>query len=83
MNSFFLAYIMNPKICHRFVGYLEEEAVKTYTLMLQHIDKEDGVLHHWNKIPAPKDAIDYYHLKENATFRDVISSIRADEACHR
>lgn len=51
--------------------------------MLEHIDKEDGVLHHWNKIPAPKDAIDYYHLKADATFRDVISSIRADEACHR
>lgn len=23
-NSFFLAYLMSPKFCHRFVGYLEE-----------------------------------------------------------
>jgi hypothetical protein len=25
---------LNPKFSHRFVGYLEEEAVKTYTTML-------------------------------------------------
>ncbi|EKX41717.1 hypothetical protein GUITHDRAFT_153725, partial [Guillardia theta CCMP2712] len=31
MNLFFLTYMVYPKICHRFVGYLEEEAVKTYT----------------------------------------------------
>ena len=28
-NVFFLAYLVNPKICHRLVGYIEEEAVKT------------------------------------------------------
>lgn len=78
MNSFFMAYIMNPKFCHRFVGYLEEEAVKTYTMMLKHIEDPDGVLHHWNKIPAPKDVIEYYNLSPEATYRDVIMSIRAD-----
>jgi len=26
--------VLNPKFSHRFVGYLEEEAVKTYTTML-------------------------------------------------
>lgn len=31
VNLFFLAYLISPKFCHRFVGYLEEEAVKTYT----------------------------------------------------
>ena len=25
------AYLISPKSCHAFVGYLEEEAVKTYT----------------------------------------------------
>ena len=74
---------MAPKFCHRFVGYLEEEAVKTYTAMLKDIDETNGVLHHWNKMPAPKDAIEYYHLNPEATYRDVIASIRADEACHR
>lgn len=24
-----LSYMLSPKICHRFVGYLEEEAVLT------------------------------------------------------
>ena len=24
-----LSYLISPRICHRFVGYLEEEAVKT------------------------------------------------------
>jgi len=23
MNGFFLAYLINPRFCHRFVGYLE------------------------------------------------------------
>ena len=30
-NLFFFCYLTNPKYCHRFVGYLEEEAVRTYT----------------------------------------------------
>lgn len=25
----FVAYFVNPRICHRLVGYIEEEAVKT------------------------------------------------------
>ena len=32
-NAFFLAYIISPKTCHRFVGYIEEEAVHTYTVV--------------------------------------------------
>lgn len=51
--------------------------------MLKDIDNPEGVLHGWNCIPAPKEAIDYYQLREDATYRDVIASIRADEACHR
>ena len=35
VNLFFLAYVMSPRFCHRFVGYLEEEAVKTYTHCLE------------------------------------------------
>ena len=34
-------------------------------------------------MPAPKQAREYYNLPENAMFRDVILSIRADEAIHR
>lgn len=32
---------------------------------------------------APPEAIEYYNLSEGALFRDVILSIRADEAIHR
>lgn len=28
-NAFFLAYLVSPKMCHRFVGILEEEATIT------------------------------------------------------
>ena len=32
-NAFFLSYLISPKACHRFVGYIEEEAVHTYTVV--------------------------------------------------
>lgn len=32
---FSVAYLLSPRFCHRFVGYLEEEAVKTYTHCLE------------------------------------------------
>ena len=32
---------------------------------------------------APEEANDYYNLPEGAKMRDLILSIRADEACHR
>jgi hypothetical protein len=30
-NFYLLSYILSPRTCHSLVGYLEEEAVKTYT----------------------------------------------------
>lgn len=35
VNMFFIAYMLSPRFCHRFVGYLEEEAVKTYTYCIE------------------------------------------------
>lgn len=32
---------------------------------------------------APEEAREYYSLKDDASFRDMILAIRADEACHR
>lgn len=81
VNCFFVAYILSPRFCHRFVGYLEEEAVKTYTYCLKCID--DGTLPVWSTRPAPSLAINYWRLKEDAVMRDVILAIRADEAHHR
>ncbi|KAL4228363.1 hypothetical protein ACF0H5_011411 [Mactra antiquata] len=81
VGLFSISYLISPKFCHRFVGYLEEEAVKTYTKCLQ--DIENGSMQHWKTQPSPQVAIDYWKLSEDATMKDVILAIRADEAHHR
>jgi len=80
VNFFFMAYLISPRYCHSFVGYLEEEAVKTYTICLR--DIENNVIP-WKTKPAPEIAISYWHLAKDATMKDVILAIRADEALHR
>jgi hypothetical protein len=35
-----------------------------------------------NDMAAPEFATDYYSLPKNASYKDVILAIRADEACH-
>lgn len=80
-SAFFTAYLLSPKASHRFVGYLEEEAVKTYTHCLKDLD--EGRLKFWEDMKAPQEAISYYDLKEDAKFRDVVLAVRADEAMHR
>jgi hypothetical protein len=74
-------YFCFPRTSHRFVAYLEEQAVKTYTQAIQDLD--DGKLPKWSKMKAPKEAIKYWGLDEDASFRDMLISIRADEANHR
>ena len=81
-NAYFVFYMLNPSLCHRFVGYLEEEAVHTYSTLLDKLD-EKGKLPFWENEKAPKEAIEYYTLDPDATFRDFILAVRADEACHR
>ncbi|KAF0713190.1 Aste57867_4467 [Aphanomyces stellatus] len=78
---FFLTYLISPKTCHRFVGYLEEEAVHTYTAMVE--DIEAGHVGDWKTQVAPPIARKYYHLADDATILDMIKCIRADEANHR
>ena len=80
-SAFFLAYLISPRICHRFVGFLEEEAVITYTRCLD--DLEAGRLPIWAKTPAPQIAKTYWQLAEDATMREVLLAVRADEATHR
>jgi hypothetical protein len=80
-NLFFTAYLASPRFCHSFVGYLEEEAVRTYTVVLAHLDNGDLPL--WSKMPAPEIAQRYYKLPANSTMRDVLLNVRADEAWHR
>ncbi|KAI7849224.1 alternative oxidase-domain-containing protein [Circinella umbellata] len=77
-NSYFWLYVFSPKVAHRAVGYLEEEAVISYTHFLEDIDK--GIIANG---PAPSIAIDYYNLQPTASIRDVVLAVRADEALHR
>lgn len=74
-------YLISPRYSHRFVGYLEEEAVHTYTEMLKQIDS--GCLQHWKETEAPAEVTKYYSLSTHSTYRDVVLAVRADEACHR
>jgi len=75
---YFLLYIISPRISHRVVGYMEEEAVVSYTAYLDEVENariED--------IPAPQIAVDYWKLRPEARLSDVIRVIREDEGTHR
>ncbi|KDQ62279.1 hypothetical protein JAAARDRAFT_189621 [Jaapia argillacea MUCL 33604] len=80
-NLFFFSYLFSPKICHRFVGYLEEEAVKTYTQCINEL--EAGRLPAWSDAPAPEIAKDYWRLPADAKLIDVMYAVRSDETTHR
>lgn len=77
-NAYFLGYMISPKFAHRMVGYLEEEAIHSYTEFLKELDKGNI-----ENVPAPAIAIDYWQLPPNSTLRDVVTVVRADEAHHR
>ncbi len=77
-NVYFLLYLFFPKIAHRVVGYLEEEAVVSYTHMLKAID--EGKI---ENVAAPEIAINYWNMAKDSKLRDVVLIIRADEAQHR
>lgn len=72
--AFSLSYIISRKFAHRFVGYLEEQAVVTYTKLLKEMD--NGHLPLFENLPAPPVARDYWCLTADSTFRDVILAIR-------
>ena len=80
-NIYFMLYLVSPRFCHSFVGYLEEEAVHTYTVLLKQLD--EGTLKEWENLLAPPFARDYYELNERSTLRDVLLAMRADESIHR
>jgi ubiquinol oxidase len=77
-NGFFVFYLLWPRVAHRFVGYLEEEAVFSYTEYLADIDAGRA-----ENIPAPEFAIKYWNLAPDARLRDVVIVVRQDEAGHR
>src|SRR6186713_2078534 len=75
---FFGLYLVSSKTAHRVVGYFEEEAVISYTHYLAEIDEGRS-----ENVPAPQIALGYWSLPADATLRDVVEVVRADEAHHR
>lgn len=80
-----LAYVISPKFCHTFVGYVEEEACSTYTKIIKAIEEapEGTDLAAWRTELAPEIGKSYWHLGEHGTVLDLMYAIRADEAEHR
>lgn len=76
--GFFLLYVVSPRTAHRVVGYFEEEAVTSYTMYLEEIDAGRSP-----DVAAPDIAKHYWKLPADATLRDVVIAVRADEAHHR
>jgi hypothetical protein len=77
-NAMFVAYLVSPRFCHRLVGYLEDEAVATYTKCLAEMDR--GRLPGWTDpgFRIPEIAIQYWNMPEGKrTMRDLILYIRA------
>ena len=76
--GFSILYLVSSRTAHRVVGYFEEEAVTSYTLYLQEIDEGRSP-----NVPAPAIAKHYWKMADDATLRDVVLIVRADEAHHR
>jgi ubiquinol oxidase len=76
--AFFALYLVSARTAHRIVGYFEEEAVISYTLYLKEIDEGRSA-----NVAAPAIARHYWKLPDDATLRDVVLVVRADEAHHR
>ena len=70
---YFLFYVVSPGTAYRVVGYLAEEAVRTYTDYLACV--ENGT---YDDIAAPGIAIDYWRLDPDAGLREVIIAIGGD-----
>ena len=77
-TTYSVIYIISGRTGHRIVGYLEEEAVHSYTQFLKEIDE-----HLYENTPAPAIAISYWKLEAGATLRDVVIATRNDEIHHR
>src|SRR3546814_3759263 len=76
--AFFGLYRIRARTAHRVVGYFEEEAVISYTLYLEELESGRSP-----DLPAPAIARHYWKLGADATLRDVVLVVRADEAHHR
>jgi len=77
-------YLVRPQLLHRFVGYLEETAVHTYTNIVTTAQTPGTRLHTaWRDMPAPEVAINYWRLPADACWVDCLKRMLADESHHR
>ena len=74
---YFFLYVFFPRTAHRMIHYFEDEAVKSYSEYLSLIQK--GII---KNINAPKIAIEYYNLDNDAKLSDMIIKVREDEMRH-
>lgn len=75
---YLILYLCSSYTAHRFVGYLEEEAIISYFQYLKEIEA--------GKIPnikAPSIAKEYWQLLDDAKLIDVIKAVLQDECKHR
>jgi ubiquinol oxidase len=75
---YFILYIGSSRTAHRLVGYLEEEAIISYTHYLKEVD--DGQI---DNIEIPQIAKTYWNLPDHAKLKDLIIVVRQDECKHR
>ena len=77
-------YTISPPAMHRFVGYLEETAVETYSNIIKHAETEGTHLNKsWAHLEAPAIAKTYWQLADDASWITCLKHILADEAHHR
>lgn len=83
-NICFIARWISPTFFHRFVGYIEEEAIHTYSRLEREI--REGQIEGWSDstFPIPDIAVEYWNIPpERRTMLWLTRYIRADEAGHR
>eukprot|EP00644_Phytophthora_capsici_P012399 jgi/Phyca11/552080/estExt2_Genewise1Plus.C_PHYCAscaffold_460130 len=78
---FFLTYMISPKTCQHFIAFVDEEAVNTYTYLLE--DMEHGHLNEWCTMTAPLVGRRHFDLPDDAKVYDMIKCIRAEKASHK
>ena len=74
---YFLMYVFFTKTAHRMIGFFEDEAVKSYSEYLALIERGEI-----KNVKAPRIAIDYYNLADDARLIDLVKCVKADEEHH-
>ncbi len=75
---YLILYLCSPYTAHRVVGYLEEEAIVSYSQYLKEV--EEGRM---PNTAIPPIAHSYWKLGKDARLADLIEKVRQDECRHR